>query len=575
MNAECYSRHLQKDKQGLSYASITRAKSGIGNEKKKNSSNEWNVKKAEVKENPGVKTPWSPAVSSSYYSDPSEQATIEHPWTSFVNSSYKKKKPDSSPIDGLSEIDLPPINDNCTESQSPKLQVLEEADGSFCSTVKTPISSQEAVHDNGSFSDHDLDDRVDVSADHFGYKNGEYPEGVYTYSDNQDENLETRFIDELCMARESAIDDWAKYYDLLQSGLREEVPFTRSDILHQNIPTTHQYSDSSIELDETGDVKHRDHLKTDRSSSDKLSSKDNSKVCSKCGHTKEGSNLPRVPSKTRVHFVNGACVSSPSNPHCTCNKQNKGFSEEQSPKPSLSSSQQEFYQNLQNYFGNGKVKSRKTDIETEKEKSKKSSAELYPDPTTKHNCHDSNVSSNTAKELPKVRSEQNVTEDRECSTNSCVHNGNQNPKEHLSHKVNNEMSTSVGPETAKSSFNEESVKKGKKSFGKERFQQTSFKSKSRVDEKVRRKPHASVKTEHVKTSKDGTSSRVDSHRQAKPKVGIKSRVSDRVKDEGTTRTMPASDAKEKPSHKQRAEGTAQAELDFTKLFYSLYCTGIV
>ena len=573
MNAECYSRHLQKDKQGLSYASITRAKSGIGNEKEKNSSTEWKSKKAELKENPGVKTPWSPAVSSSYYSDPCEQATIENPWASFVNSSYKRKKPDSSPIDGLSEIDLPPVNDNCTESQSPKHQVLEEVDSSFWSTVKTPISSQEAMHDNGSFSDYEPDDYVDVSAGHFGFKNGEYPEGVYTFSDNQDENLDTRFIDELCTARESALDDWAKYYDLLQSGLREEVPFTRPDILHQNIPTTHQYSDSLDELDETVNVKHRDELKTDWSSSDKLSSKDNSKVCSKCGHTKEGRNLPPNPPKTRIHFVNGACVSSPSNPHCSCNKQNKGYSEGQSPKPPLSSSQQEFYRNLQNYFGNGKLKSRKTDIQTENEKSKKSSAELYPDPSTKHNSHDSNVSSNTSKDLPKVKSEQNVTEDR-----SGLHNGKQNPKEHLSHKVNSEMrsdGTSFDPETAKSSFNEEGMRKGKKSFGKERIQQTSFKPKSRVDEKVRSKLKASVKTEHIKTSKDGTSHRVDSHRQAKSKVGVKSRVSDRVKAEDPPRTMPASNnVKEKPSHKQRAEGTARTDVDFTKLFYSLYCAGI-
>lgn len=579
MNAECYSRHLQKDKQGLSYASITRTNSGIGNEKEKNSSTEWNTKKAEVKENPCTKTPWSPAVSSSYYSDPCVQATIENPFASFVNSSYKKRKNDSSPIDGLSEIDLPPMNDNyCTASQSPKHQVVEEVDGSFCSTVKTPISSQEAMHDNGSFSDNEPDDHVDVSADLFGCKNGEYPAGVYTYSGNQDEDLETRFIDELCMARESALDDWAKYYDLLQSGLREEgsVPFTRSDVLHQHIPTTHQFSDSLDELDETVNVKHRDHLKTDRSSSDKLSSKDNSEVCSKCGHTKEGRNLPRNPSKTRIHFVNGACVSSPSNPHCTCNKQNKGCSEGQSPKPSLSSSQQEFYRNLQNYFGNGKVKSRKTDIETEKEKSKKNSAELYPDPTTKYNSYDSNVSSNTTEELTKVRSEQNVTADRECSTNSGLHKRNQNPKDHLSPKANREKrsgGTSVNPETAESSFNEEGMKKGKKSSGKERSQHTSSKPKSRVDEKVRSKLKTSVKTEHGKISKDGTSHRADSHRQAKPKVGIKSRVSDRVKADDYTGTVPASVAKEKPNHKQRAEGTAQAEVDFTKLFYGLYCTG--
>ena len=569
MNSECYLHHLQKDKQGLSYASVARTKPGIGKEKEKSSSAEWSATKTDVKENPGVKIPWSPAVSSSYYSDPYEQATIENPWASFVNSSYKREKPESSPIDSLSEIDLPPMNDNGTGS--PYHQ--EEVDSSFCSTVKTPITSQEALQDNGtSFFNHEPVNHVDVSADDVGHKNGEVG---YTYGNNQDENLETRFIDELCMARESALDDWAKYYDLLRSGLSEEVPSTRSEILHHNINTTNQYSDSLDELDETVNIKHRDHIKIDQSSSGKHSSKDNSKVCSKCGNVTEGRNLPPSPTKTRIHFVNGACVASPSNSHCTCNKQNKGHSEGPSPRSSLSSSQQEFYRNLQNYFDTGKVKSRKKDNGSEKEKSKNSSGGLQPDPTTNYNSHGSNICSNTTTELPKVRSEQNVTENRECNTNNDKQNGNQIPKEHLSHKAKSEKSfegSSVDPKSGKSSLNEEGIKKGKKSFGEERFQQASFKPKSRVDEKVRSRHKASVKTEHVKISKDGTSHRVDSQRQAKAKVGVKSRASQRVKAEDSTRTISASDVKEKPSPKQRVGGTA--EVDFTKCFYSLYCTGI-
>ncbi|KAL9951977.1 hypothetical protein ACROYT_G044740 [Oculina patagonica] len=280
MNAQCYSDHLQKDKQGVSYASVTRGKSSVGYQKEK-SSPEWNVKKSKLKENPSAKMPWSPAVSSSYYSDPYEQATIENPWASFVNSNNRRKKTDSSPIDGLSEIDLPPVNGNYTESplskEDHKQHVRKEADSSFSSTLKTPISSQETVCEDGKAFNHEHENHVDISDDHFGYKNGAYPEGLYTYSHNHDENLESKFLEELCTARETAIDDWAKYYDLLRSGLRDEVLSTRSDVLGQNIPTT-QYSDSLDEIDESLNVRCKNHVGKDQSSSDKPASKSNKSV---------------------------------------------------------------------------------------------------------------------------------------------------------------------------------------------------------------------------------------------------------------------------------------------------------
>lgn len=576
MNAQCYSDHLQKDKQGLSYASVTRGKSSVGNEKEK-SSPEWNVKKTKLKENPSAKMPWSPAVSPSYYSDPYERATIENPWASFVNSNNRRKKTDSSPIDGLSEIDVPPVNDHFTESplskEVYKQHVREEVDSSFSSTLKTPISSQETTWEDGNTCtctfDHEHENHVDTSDDHFGYKNGAYPEGLYTYSHNHDENLESKFLEELCMARETAIDDWAKYYDLLRSGLREEVPSMQSDVLGQNVPTTREYADSLDEIDESLNVRCKNHSGKDQSSSDKPASKSN-KVCSKCGHFNGSGNLPSSPAKNRIHFVNGACVSSSSLPCCTCNKQSKGYSEGQSPKTPLSSSQQEFYRNLQNYFGNGKVKSRKTAMEAGKENSlKRNSGDLDLNSPTSCNSHDTNISSNSTKDPPKVASKQNIME------GGTVQSDNWTSKEHLSREVKNEGSSfdPTGCKTAKSSFDAEEVKKDKKSLGEERFQQASFKPKSRVDDKVKSRPKAS-KAEHVKNSKEGASQRVDSHRQARPKVGVKSRVSHRVKAEDTTRTVPASDVKERLS-KHRTEGIVQEEIDVTKLFYSLYCTGTV
>ncbi|KAL9951978.1 hypothetical protein ACROYT_G044741 [Oculina patagonica] len=287
------------------------------------------------------------------------------------------------------------------------------------------------------------------------------------------------------------------------------------------------------------------------------------KVCSKCGHFNGSGNLPSTPTKNRIHFVNGACVSSSSLPHCTCNKQSKGYSEGQSPKTPLSTSQQEFYRNLQNYFGNGKVKNRKTATESGNEKRTSDDLDLNSSPSC--NSHDTNISSNSTKDPLNVTSKQNVME------GGTVQRDSWTSKEHLSHEVQNEGS-SFDRKTTKSSFHAEEVKKDKKSVDEEKFQQTSFKPKSRVDDKVKSRPKAS-KAEHVKNSKEGASQRVDSHRQARAKVGVKSRVSHKVKAEETTRTVPASDVKERPS-KHRAEGKVQEEIDVTKLFYSLYCTVI-
>lgn len=542
MNAECYADHTGKDKQGLSYASVTRAKSNGGNEKEK-SSPEWNVKKTRLKENPSAKMPWSPAVSSTYYSDPYQQATIENPWASFVNSSYRSKKLDSSPIDGLSEIELPSMNEYKMESphskEDYKQQVEEHTDSSFSSMLRTPISSQETIGKDGSSFGREHENNADISADHFRYKNGVYP--------SHDENLEARFLEELCTARETAIDDWAKYYDLLRSGLKEGVSSTQADSLGQNVSTT-QNSDSLDEVDESLGVRNR----KCQPSSDKPASKSNNKVCSKCGHFSGSGNLPPSPTKNRIHFVNGACVSSSNYSYCTCNKENKVNSERQSPRSHLSLSQQEFYRNLQSYFGNGKVKSMKTTMDGGKDSSS-DNVDLHS--TTRCNSHDTNISSIATKESPIVTSNQNVMESEE---DSAVQSENRTSKEHASHEVKNEASSFT-----------EWAKKDKKSLGEARFQQ-GFKTKSKVDEKVKGRPRVS-KTEHAKNAKEGAS-RIESQRQARPKIGVKSRVGHKVKAEDTTRTVPATDVRERPS-KYKTEEIAQADINFTKLFYGLYCTG--
>ena len=299
--------YLQTEQQSLGYANVTRPKPNLGTEKENVSSSQWNTKKTRTKQSPN-KTPWSPAVSSSCYGNACEQSTIDNPWASFLNSNSKRKKPKSSPIDGLSEIEIPPIDDNFY-TQSPSYKQGYKHHG-YQEQSDTPITcngSQKAVHKDRRSVQYTQDNHVNASTDYVGCKKDDLPENHFT---NSRENLDTRFLEELCMARESATDDWAKYYDVLCGGLgdREEETCKESDVLHHNRPRYSQYSDTLDEITETDNVNRRSDLEKDNSRSQATASMCGSDVCSKCGHSKE-SEIPLLsPTKNRIHFVNGACV---------------------------------------------------------------------------------------------------------------------------------------------------------------------------------------------------------------------------------------------------------------------------
>ena len=558
MSTQGYSDGVDNEQKGSSYASVTRPKPSFGKGKEKSSSTEWNVKKARGK---------VPDFSSNYCSHFDEQATINNPWTSFVNRSYRKKTTKSSPIDGLTEIDLPQMSEDTlyyTGSQSPKQnykdQEFDDVGSVLSSSLETPISSQEAMCADGSSFDLKQENHVDDSVDDFGHKCGEYPEGFYSVSDNHDEYLDSRFLDELCAARETAVDDWAKYYDMLHSGLKEEAPCTPSDFSNQGVSTPSEYSDSFDEIDKIENVKQRNHFGADKSGSDKPESKSSSNVCSKCGHLRESGSPPSNPTKSRIHFVNGTCISSSSSSTgiCTCNRKNaiKGLSEGQSTKSPLSASQQEFYRNLQNYFGGGKVKSTKTGTKAKKDSSL---GDLHANSTT--NCN----SSTSTDEPPKDRSSQNFTESKEFSAKDSKQNDNFASKEHFTSKV----------EGLGASFSEDGMRKDKKFFGEERFQQTSYKGRQRDDDKVDAETKTSINTEHVKNSKERNSQRTDSNRRPRSKVSVKSRASHRRKSVDAPETTTVSDehVKERSSYKHKTERPAQSEVNFSKLASGLYCTG--
>lgn len=505
-----------------------------------------------------------PEVSTCYYSHADEQATIDNPWASYVSRSHRKRSTPSSPIDGLTEIDLPQMSEDMwynSGSQSLKQdydrQDRDEVDSFFSSSLNTPISSQEALNEDSSVCDHKQENHSDDTVDAFVNQREECPEEFYEDSGNYEEDVDSRFLDELCAARETYLDDWAKYYDVLNRDLKEESPCSESGVLNQGVSTPLEYSDSFDDAKSIKDKKKINHSGKEKSNSEKPESKISCDVCANCGQPKEGRTQPCNTPKNRIHFVNGTCISSANSPisNCTCNRKHsvKGIFKGKSGKTPLSTSQQEFYQNLQNYFGSGAVKSVKTDSKVKKESSSGG---------MDANCATNLNLSSLSNEPSKVKSGQNVAESNECNAKENKHSDDFASKEQLTD----------GVEGLRSSFSEDGVMKDKTSFDEGRFHQESFSEGWKVGDNVDNNTKASVNTEHVKSSKE----RTDSHWRSRFKTGVKSKVSHRAKsiDPAETRKPSNAHVKERSRLKPRTERTVHAEFDLSKLTSGLYCTGI-
>ena len=129
--------YFPSEQQGVSYASVTRPKLDQDDGQDYISSYEWKTETRKTKDNPN-KTSWSSTLSSSCHDVGHEQSSIENPWASFVKRNSRRKKSPRSPIDGISEIEIPPGNDDFY-SGSPSYQDKEN----------TPIStnnSQKGTH---------------------------------------------------------------------------------------------------------------------------------------------------------------------------------------------------------------------------------------------------------------------------------------------------------------------------------------------------------------------------------------------------------------------------------------------
>ena len=488
-----------------------------------------------------------------------------------MNRNSKRKKSQSSPIDGISEIEILPINDmDYTQKPSTKHEfkcpddnVLE---GEPLSMPDTGTGSHNTFCEDGIPVEDAQENYVNLSADPFGHSKDDFLEDHYVNSENHGDNVDARFLEELCNARESGLDDWAKYYDVLFSGLRETVTSKQSDVSHST--TNHRFSDTLDEINETDDVKCRNHKKKDDKKSERTDSMCDD-VCSNCGLFKASGNPPPGLTKNRIHFVNGACVSSPGSSTCSCSKQGKSTcSEERSTKSTLSSSQQEFYRNLQYYFASGKVKNRKTPAEAENEVSSTKSSDSHQKSTS----FSGNVSSDTATN-ESLKSNQNGPATRNTSREEGVNNARKSSKEYDGCEVKDDYICGESRQR-KASLNLGEAKTDKKFTNHEGHQPTSNQQKAKARDKVRSKTKLPTKNEHVRNSKEDVSQAYNPQR-SRTRVKDKTRDNDPQGKAGdTSRAERAPEAREKPKQKHRSAQTSRAaEFDFTSIFVSLYHSG--
>ena len=548
--------YFPTEQQGVSYSSVARPKLDQGDGQDYISSYEWKTETRKTKDNPN-KTSWSSTLSSSCHDVGHEQSSIENPWASFVKRNSRRKRSPRSPIDGISEIEIPSVS-NDFYSGSPSYQDKGN-------TLISTNSSQKGGHMDGRSVGHTQKHCIDGSAD-CAFKKGNCAENEGT---NSNGNLDAKFMKEFCMARESATDDWDKYYEVLCGGIGEKVTCSNTDTLCQNTNKLHESSDCLDEIDEMDKDKCRNYKGKDHLT-ERRDCRSSSNVCTKCGLSRESGSPSSSLTKNRIHFVNGVCVSSPSGQTCTCNKQCKGSSQRQSAKDPLSSSQQEFYHNLRQYFGSSKLKPGKTAKEVENDVK---SSELHQKSSLACSF-DTNVSTATVKndECFNAKPKPNVGETAQHSFKGELKSERRNSREHFT-------AADTGSESrkAKTSLDANQMKADKKSSGKEKFQPSKHsKQKQRSHNKVPSKTEGSTKAEHSKDKVNGESNGDDTQRQhSRAKEGVKSKVNHKSRvAEDTSRPAPEPETIKKPSWKRKEEKTSIAGADCTRLLEAVYQRGI-
>ena len=274
------------------------------------------------------------------------ESKVNYPCTSHVEKTCRDHKSKSSTTDGI------------TDTAGMKKDGVSPR---FCST-KDRNKPQKMKHSGNNFTGS-------------GFRNGNVDGHSFAKNSGDKATLDRAFIEELCRMNGTLGDDWIEYYDRLLSLLSGQAKDPKPRDFPHNDAQEHAHGDNNSGIH--NDIRSQTCLNAQHPGSKRSNSTvTTNKFCLKCGYVKQTEDCTDSPVKNRVHFVNGACVSSL--PKCACGKPSGERSSRTTPggtvakesaktstKSHLSSSEREFYRNLRYYFGSGRVKNRKAPEETE------------------------------------------------------------------------------------------------------------------------------------------------------------------------------------------------------------------
>lgn len=588
----------QKGEQESSYASVTRSKLNIKYDKENTHPNEWKTKHPTIGHS-GSRGDCPTGSSSTRTPASFVKSTIDHPWASYMQKNLKRKKNHTSHIDSLSEIYIPPGNDMCftqgtscnlkddSDQEEIEITSVDACEGSeqttqederpvvfpqvdHCTTPETNISSctdsEEPMFRAGAPVEFVQDNLVDNSdgVDH--HKKSKCLENSQSHCNDQGVSFDSKFVQELCNARESVTDEWTEYYDVLCDGLNDSADSNHSDALRHTLPLDSDPTDTLDEINDSKGIRHKDHSLGNHIRSNSVPCASNRDACSKCEHLQTNANSLATPTKTRIHFVKGACVSSTASPSCTSHQERKNGSKDSSVKSPMSQSEQDFYRNLKYYFGAGKVKSRKAEPKTEnREISEKKER-------NKGTVEENLTNTSSFGTVP----DESLREDQIDSQSDIVNEREMESERSKADHIDVEVKDNIVPSSdAKSLHNnsESENNKNQKSCRHEKIRPPNKRPKSNR-EKDGGKTKVPSKNGHVNNLKEGAS---QSHISDRNKLGVKgkTRVDSNVKCEKLSRPELASEVREKLKQRQKQRRAAHPEVNGINAFLNdLYFSGV-
>lgn len=589
----------QKGEQESSYASVTRSTLNANYDKENTLPNEWKIKHQTIGHSRN-RGDYPTGTSSTHTPASFVKSTIDHPWMSYMQKNLKRKKNQTSHIDSLSEIYIPPENDMCFtpgtssnlkdegDQEEIKITSVDACEGSqqtkqeeerpvvfsqvdHFTTPETNMSpctdSEEPMFRAGAPVEFVQDNLVDNSdgVDH--HKKSKCLDNCQSHCIDQGVSFDSKFVDELCNARESVTDEWTKYYDVLCDGLNDSTDSTHSDALRHTLPLDSGPTDTLDEMNDSEGIRHKDYSGGNQVRSNAVPCASNGDASSKCEHLHTKANSLETPTKTRIHFVKGACVSSSASPSFTCNQERKNVSKDSSVKSSMSQSELDFYRNLKYYFGAGKVKSRKAEPKTE-------NGEISGKTEKKKGTVEENLSNTSSfGTVPDESLKEDQIDSQDDRVNGREMESERSKADHIDVEVKDNIVQSSDAKPLHNNSESEN-NKNQKSCRHEKIRPSNKRPKSNR-EKDGSKTKVPSKNGHVNNLKEGVS---QSHISDRDKLGVKgkTRMDSNVKSEKLSRPELASEVREKLRQRQKQRRAANTEvIGVNAILNDLYFSGTI